>query len=162
MKKERDTILQKLTDLVEQAFEKVRELQTKHELISEETDAPNEYVQTTSEVSDDYVEEAVQEVETSFSVDVMDRKLANKLLEKELKEKARDDGVSKLQGDLILKKSAMFSYLAKWVFGDVEIKWIEPSNNIVSRTPQEKHHMAMKNNFIFQQTGRVRELRDQF
>lgn len=162
VKKKRDTILQKLTDLVEEAFEKVRELQTKHELISEETDAPNEYVQTTTKVSDDYVEEAVQEVEeTSFSVDVMDRQLANKLLEKERKEKEGDGGVSNPpQGDLILKRSVMFSYLAKWVFGDVEIKWIEPSNKILTRTPQEKHHMAIKNNFMFQQSGVVRELRD--
>jgi hypothetical protein len=69
--------------------------------------------------------------------------------------KARDEAVSEYQS-YVLGKNDMYVYLAKWVFGDVRINWVDPSK-LHAPTLREKAYLATKNSLVFYLSGQTKE-----
>jgi hypothetical protein len=141
-------ILDKFINMIDTAIKKVTGLQEAHRLIVKRRGAPGGYVQTASKASDDYVNEADQEVSETIEVDEMNPDLAIEL-------KARDEAVSEYQS-YVLGKNDMYVYLAKWVFGDVRINWVDPSK-LHAPTLREKAYLATKNSLVFYLSGQTKE-----
>jgi hypothetical protein len=145
-------ILDKFVNMIMAGIKKVTGLQKAHEQIVQRTGAPGGYVQTASKASDDYVNEAEQEVSETIEVDEMNPGLAIAL-------KARDEAVSEYQSHVLGKKD-MYVNLAKWVFGDVRINWIDPSE-LTHLNPKEKAYLQLKKAWLLRHFGGHDELRAQ-
>lgn len=156
-KNQSSEILNKFVSMVKAGIKKVTDLQLTHKLILKDEGKPGDFRATASKPTDAYLNEAEEEVSKTISFNEIDPDLAIEL--SELSGKARDEAVSEYQSDVI-GRSEMFGYLAKWVFGGVEIDWINPSK-LTHLNPKEVAYLQLKKAWLFKHFGGHNELRAQ-
>jgi len=148
-------ILNKFIQMMETATKKATDLQQDQHLIAKKVGAIGGYTQTASKPTDAYVNEAEQKVSKNISFVEIDPELAIELS----KEATRDEAIGESQSEVI-GKSKMLVHLAKYVFGGVEIDWVDPSK-LTHLNPKEVAYLALKNAWLFKHFGGHDELREQ-